>query len=469
MDLGSKNILIVGLGVSGIAAARFLRRHGASVTISDLAEEDALGPHLPAVRALGVATEIGHHRDETFEGADLIVVSPGVPHRIPPLERARERGIEVIGEIELAARFIRQPMVAVTGTNGKTTTATLTGEMLTQSGLDVFVGGNIGNPLIEYVDRGRKADILVVEVSSFQLDTVSSFRPRVGILLNITQDHQDRYPDFDAYAASKARIFENQLEDDVAILNGNDPVALSVCQNIRSRRAIFEHAPPYGTARDEDVMGATIEKDRIVLRPGDHGVPGDHIRLPGGAFFGRHNGENVAAASLATLAMGGTREGVQSALDGFRGLAHRLEYIGTIDGVRYFDDSKATNVDAVVKALDAFSSPVVLIMGGRNKGNDFRILAESVEGHVKKLIVIGEAREEIETVLGPYVPSEAAASMEKAVQRARQGAENGDVILLSPACASFDMYNSYAERGAAFRREVEAYRDRAPRGDSDVQ
>jgi len=452
MDIANRNILVVGLGISGLAAARFLRNQGGRVTISDSAGEDDLGEHLPAVEEMGVGTEIGCHRDETFESADLIVVSPGVPHRIPPLERARARGIEVIGEIELAARFVAQPMVAVTGTNGKTTTATLIGEMMNRSGHRAFVGGNIGNPLIGYVDSDEKAEVVVVEVSSFQLDTVTSFRPRVGVLLNITQDHQDRYPDFDAYAASKARIFMNQRESDTAVLNGNDPVVLSVSQSIKSRKAIFRHAPLDEKTTGNGSLAATIGDGSIALGMGAEANRVADIALSDGPFTGRHGLENVAAASLATLAAGGDLAGIRAAVKAFTGLSHRLEHIGSIDGVRYFDDSKATNVDAVVKALDAFHSPVVLIMGGRNKGNDFRPLVEPVRRHVKTLIIMGEAREEIASVLGRLVPSQTAASMEGAVGQARSAATSGDVVLLSPACASFDMFTSYAERGTAFRR-----------------
>lgn len=454
MEIRSKNILVVGLGVSGLAAARFLKKRGANVTIADSAAETVLGQSLPAARALSIPVETGVHREKRFLQADMIVVSPGVPHQIAPLRKAREQGIHVMGEIELASRFIREPIVAVTGTNGKTTTVTLIGDMIRQSGFRVFVGGNIGNPLIDYVDSNEKADALVVEVSSFQLDTIDQFKPRVAILLNVTQDHQDRYSDFSAYVASKARIFENQNGDDVAIVNSSDAPSLSVCKNIKSRLAIVAHDDAPDGKTVEYQMRAIIRKRCIELDMGVDDISGANVSLPEASFFGKHNVENAAAASLAAAAMGGSIEGIQAALTLFKGLSHRLEYVDTIDNVRYFDDSKATNVDAVIKALDAFNEPVILILGGRNKGNDFNALSEAIQAHARRLIAIGESKEEISAVLGHLVPTENAASMADAVAIAHCRASAGDTVLLSPACASFDMFDSYAERGKAFRKAV---------------
>lgn len=454
MDVTRKNVLVVGMGVSGVAVARFLLNRGAQVTLADSADETALGEHLASVREMGIKTEFGEHNDSTFEASDLIVVSPGVPHTIRSLERAKANGIEVIGEIELAARYIREPMVAVTGTNGKTTTSTLIGSMIRQSGLEVFVGGNIGNPLIDYVDAREKADALVVEVSSFQLDTIVLFRPKVGILLNITQDHQDRYPDFNGYVASKARIFENQTEEDIAILNGHDAVSLAACKDIRGRKVFFNHGPVSEDGVPFEPPRAIIRDNHIAVDMGTDGETRGDLVVSGSRLMGRHNLENVAAASLAALAVGGNLDGIRMALKDFSGLPHRLEYVGTIDGVGYYDDSKATNVDAVVKALDAFSSPVILIAGGRNKGNDFHLLERVVHQHAKRLILLGEAKREIASILGHLVPSETVDSLGEAVQLAHQSAEAGDVVLLSPACASFDMFSNYSVRGKTFQRAV---------------
>ena len=458
MDLANKNILVVGLGISGAAAAWFAKNKGASVTVTDMASEKDLASYAPIARKMGATMELGQHKIETFERADLIVVSPGVPHTILPIERAKAKGVPVLGELELAARYIREPVVAISGTNGKTTTTKLLGKMLENSGIKVFVCGNIGNPLLDYADKGEKAEVVVAEVSSFQLDTIDTFRPRVSVLLNISADHLDRYPDFEAYARSKGRIFENQQESDTAVLNGSDPLILSISENLKSRKLSFYHQGNNHTKIQE---GAVINWDDLRTRPTitirtkenpNRSLDLSRINLPG-----RHNIENAAAASLAALAVGGSLEGVQSTLNNFQGLSHRLEYITIKNGVSFFDDSKATNVDAVARALETFSRPVVLIMGGRDKGGDFQGLKDLVRQHTKKLIVMGEAKDNIKYVLDDACRggTRIASTMEDAVFLAYHEAEPGDVVLLSPGCSSFDMYNSYAERGEAFCHAVE--------------
>ncbi|MDM8524206.1 UDP-N-acetylmuramoyl-L-alanine--D-glutamate ligase [Desulfococcaceae bacterium HSG8] len=434
MNSHNKKILIVGLGKSGAAAARFLKNRGGLVTVTDMAGEEQLEAYIPLMRDMGIRTELGEHRIETFEESDYIVVSPGVPHTIAPIKAAQEKGIPVLGEIELASRFIAEPVVAVTGTNGKTTTTTLLGKMLEHSGLDVFVGGNIGNPLIGYAEGEEKADVVVAEISSFQLDTIESFRPKVGVLLNITEDHLDRYAGFEAYAESKARIFENQQENDVAVLDSSDTVVRSVTRHIRSRKMEIGNRESLANGR---------------LRISDF-----EFKIPD-TLPGPHNMQNISAACLAALASGGTPEGIQSALDNFRGLPHRLEYVATINGVRYFDDSKATNTDAVAKAIESFHEPIILIMGGQGKNCDFHSLKGLIRRHVKKLIVMGESGEEIKSVLGQECGTGTASAMDDAVFQAYQASEPGDAVLLSPACASFDMYRSYAERGEFFCSAVE--------------
>jgi len=433
MQLANKNIVVVGLGKSGFAAARFLKKMGASVIVTDKAEEDKLEAYAPVLREMGVKMELGQHRIDTFEKSDLIIVSPGVSHNILPIKRAALKGIPILGEIELAYRFILEPIVAVTGTNGKTTTTTLLGEMLKKSGQRVFVGGNIGNPLMDYVYKGEKAEIIVAEVSSFQLDTIDTFRPKVGVLLNITEDHLDRYSDFTAYAWAKARIFENQKESDVAVFNGLDPFTGSICKNIKSKKLSF-----YNQIVDDAEINTFFKSlDFSALK-----------------LSGKHNLENAYAASLAALTMGGSLEGIQSALSNFKGLSHRLEHVATINEVGFFNDSKATNVDAVARALETFSKPVILIMGGRDKGGNFRILRDLVRRRVKRLIVLGEAKEDILFALGDITSTKEASSMEDAVLSAYYAASPGDVVLLSPACASFDMYTSYANRGEDFCKAV---------------
>lgn len=453
MDLANKKVLIVGLGLSGVAAARFAKKRAASVTVTDIAGDNELIPYVDTVRKLNVNLELGQHNIETFEQADLIIVSPGVSHTILPIKRAKEKGVPVLGELELASRYITEPIVAISGTNGKTTTTTLLGNMLKNSGCNVFVGGNIGNPLLDYADKSVSSGVVVAEVSSFQLDTIDTFKPRVSVLLNISADHLDRYSNFEDYVKSKGRIFENQQGNDTAIFNAADPLIRSISKDLKARKLPFHHQ---GTIQRNTVEGAIINWDdpqnqpNIMIYTNDTGKKSinlSQVKLPG-----RHNMENVAAASLAALTVGGTLDGVQSAVNDFRGLSHRMEYVGTINNVQFFDDSKATNVDAVARALETFSKPVVLIMGGRDKGGDFQHLRDLVRRQTKKLILMGEAKGEIKYYLESACKggAQTASTIEDAVLLAYKAATPGDVVLLSPACSSFDMYSSYAERGEAF-------------------
>jgi len=446
MDFSGKKVLIVGLGRSGLSAARFLKRRRAVVTIADTATETQLGDAAAAANAMGMRLELGPHRNGTFMQTDLIIISPGVPHTLAPLEAARQNGVPIWGEFELASRFIREPMIGVTGTNGKTTTTTLLAAMLGRSGKTVFVGGNIGNPLIDYVDETEKAEWIVAEVSSFQLDTIETFRPRIGVLLNITEDHLDRYDDFNAYALSKGRMFINQRRDDIAVINGSDPMVQRVTADIHSRKWRFggdpEHAPE-ALIRNQEIIIHTDNVKASLTMDGSRRV------LPG-----RHNADNIAAAALATLAAGGSMEGIRAALDAYGGLAHRLEYIASRAGVRYINDSKATNVDAVEKALAAFEMPIVLIMGGRDKGGDFNQLTPRIRRQVKRLILLGEAAGKIASILGRSAPTQIVSDMDEAVSRAAAAAAAGDVVLLSPGCTSFDQFQSYGHRGDTFRRAV---------------
>jgi UDP-N-acetylmuramoylalanine--D-glutamate ligase len=445
MDLRRKRIVVVGLARSGIAAARFLHQRGAIVAATDRAEEDRLGPEIKTLTGMGIQLELGGHRPELFTAADLVVLSPGVPHTLPPLAAARARGVPVIGEMELACRFIAEPIVAVTGTNGKTTVTELVGAMLAASGRQVFVGGNIGTPLISHVAGGARVDVVVVEVSSFQLDTIETFRPAVGVLLNITHDHLDRYDDFETYAASKMRLFANQRPGDVAILNADDPMIQARTGDLRNRTLFFgrtEHA-----AAHVAVTGRTL----ALRMPGREAVA---LSLAGFRLRGPHNAENAAAASLAALAADGTVAGLQTVLNTFAPSPHRLETIARLDGVEYVNDSKATNVDAVRRGLDSFNARVVLIMGGVDKGGDFGLLRDAVRERGRALVLLGGARKRILAALGGLVPTAEASSMRPAVAAARTMAAAGDVVLLAPGCASFDLYANYQERGDDFRREV---------------
>lgn len=454
MDLKNKKVLVVGLGATGESVTAFLIKRGARVTVTDAAGVDELGERARQIRGMGALLETGGHHQKSFNGADLIVISPGVPHDIAPIRRAVEKGVRLTGEIELASRFISEPIIAVTGTNGKTTTTTLIGEMLKTSDIRTFVGGNIGLPLIGYPDAPEKADVIVAEISSFQLDTIETFRPAVAVLLNIAEDHLDRYPDLNGYAASKGRLFENQQAQDTAVINAGDELSRRVSDAILSRKLLFRFmAEAAGVDRD---LSATITETAVVFRKDTAiGNAGDFtLNRADYPLYGHHNWENAAASGLAVLAAGGNQVGIRNALTRFKGLAHRLERIATVNGVTYFNDSKATNVATVERALACFDRPVVLILGGRNKDCDFNLLKHSLRKHVKQVVAIGEASREITDTLNATVPIKTAVSMKDAVTCARDCATKNDIVLLSPACTSFDMYNNYAERGDDFRTAV---------------
>lgn len=462
MNLNRKNVLVVGLGMTGLAAARFLHHRGAAVTVTDMATEKGLTESVQELHQIGIRTELGGHCRESFESSDLIVLSPGVPHTHDFLISAGQKGIPVIGEIELAFRFVRDPIIAITGTNGKTTTTTLLGDMLAQCGKHVFVGGNIGQPLIGYVDREEKADWIVLEISSFQLDTIEIFRPDIGILLNITADHLDRYPDMAGYADSKGRIFQNQTREDIAIFNAADPWVLSVTNRIHSRKWVFNAMgiPDEGAriTAGELTLAFTSSPCRKPRSCAQVSAGSHRLDLGKSLLYGKHNQENIAAAVLAAVAAGGDLQDIQIALNRFKGLSHRIEFVRTLNGVTYVDDSKATNVDAVYRALESFQEPIVLIMGGRDKGGDYGILKKRIQGQVKHLILLGEASQIIAAVLGNLVITERVLSMQEAVIKAHQAAASGDIVLLSPACSSFDMFRSYAHRGDVFQSEVNKLR-----------
>jgi UDP-N-acetylmuramoylalanine--D-glutamate ligase len=444
MKLKNKKIVVMGLGKTGVSLCRFLTEKGASVTVTDAKNASALGDLPETLKKMGATVVLGEHRDGLFDDQALIILSPGVPHTLLPLRQAVARGIPVIGEVELASWFIQEPIIAVTGTNGKTTVTTLVTEMLQASGKSLFTGGNIGTPLIDYVTGGEKKELVVAEISSFQLDTIESFKPAVAVLLNITDDHLDRYRNFDDYAASKMRIFENQDENGRAVIYGDDPLLRGLSENVRSRQLYFG-------AKMESPLDAVISADQILLKTSGGSFS---LEIKGLPLSGGHNYENIAAAALAALSAGASEAGIRTALSRFKGLPHRIEYVNEIHGVTFYDDSKATNVDAVVRALEAFSAPVLLIMGGRDKQGNFSLLKNHVKKHVKKIFLIGEAAPLIRKALDGCVDMDQAATMEEAVLKAHESALAGEVVLLSPACASFDMYRSYAHRGDDFRKAV---------------
>jgi UDP-N-acetylmuramoylalanine--D-glutamate ligase len=450
MELNNKRVLVVGLGKSGVASALFLKAHGAKVTVSDTKSGDELRNEIPALLDHGITVETGGHGERTFRGQDLIVVSPGVPIDAPPLVQARSLGEAVIGEIELAAQFLPGPMVAITGSNGKTTTTTLTGEILTAGGLPTLVGGNIGTPAISLVEGAKSETVIVLEVSSFQLETIQTFRPKVAVVLNVTPDHLDRHRTFEAYVNAKARMFENQTGEDFAVLNEDDPTCLEMAA--RTRAQVF-----WFSRHKEVKQGAWVREGNIVFRDGSQQQRSQQLEIMQVSEIplkGAHNLENVLAAVCAGVLMGCSPGKIRQAVRDFKAVEHRLEFVATIRGVDYYNDSKATNVDATMKALESFPANIHLILGGKDKGSDYSVLNDLLRKRVKLVYTIGAAAEKIESQIKDVevVHSE---TLENALRKANAVAEAGDVVLLAPACASFDQFKNYEQRGKVFKEIVQ--------------
>ncbi len=460
MDLKGKQVTVLGVGRSGVSAARLLQTLGAQVTVADRQEEAALVPALDQLDRRAVRVVTGSAYERALDGADVVVISPGVPSGLEMLEEARRRGVPVIGELELASRHIRGPVIAVTGTNGKSTTVTLLGKMLEVGGIRAFVGGNLGTPLSEaaLADRRARAEgapespyqLIVTEVSSFQLETIERFHPWVAAVLNISRDHMDRYPSFEAYTTAKARIFMNQHDGDCALLNQDD-AAWALRRTTRAKLLGFSLTQ----ALAPEVSGGAYLKDgviRIRLKDAEEEV----CRVSDVAAVGTHNRANVMAASMLARLSGCAPSAVREVARTFTGLDHAMQTVRQRRGVRFIDDSKATNVDAALKALESVEAPVVLIAGGRDKGADFVPLRDAVTRKVKLLILIGEAAPRLEQELKPFDRVQHARSLAQAVELAGERATAGDAVLLSPACASFDMFTDYQDRGRQFAALVEA-------------
>ena len=445
MDLRSKKVLVVGLARTGAAAVRFLAKKGAKVRVSEVKKAEELKAPLGALRGLPVEGELGGHTIPFFLGAELIVVSPGVPLNLPQLEKARGKGIPVISEVELAFRFLRRPAVAITGTNGKTTTTTMIGAMLKTWGKKAFVGGNIGNPLIDFVAGPQEEEWAVIELSSYQLEGIQKFRPAVSVLLNITEDHLDRYPSFQAYGKAKGRIFENQGKEDFAVLNADDPLTFQFAHRIQPQIFLF--------SRERSVPAGCFLDRGAILFQGTDGTR-DRFSLERLKIRGTHNLENLMASIAAAKTCGCPREPLQRVIEEFEGLEHRLEWVRTLEGVKFFNDSKGTNVGSVVKSLMSFEEPVLLIAGGRDKEGDYGPLKDLIAGKVKGMALIGEARDRMFADLGNLTETVRLHSLEAAVEWAWSRARPGDVVLLSPACSSFDMFTNYQERGKRFKEIV---------------
>jgi len=444
IELAGKQVLVVGLARTGVATALFCAARGARVTATEERPESQIAETAAKLRAAGVTLELGGHGARTFVDQDLIVPSPGVPSTMPALAAARAVGIPVWSEIELAWRFLRGRLICVTGSNGKTTTTSLIGHMLETAGFPVQVAGNIGTPLISRVDVSSDTGFTVVEASSFQLEFISAFRPDISVLLNLTPDHLDRHGSFEGYARAKGRLFENQTEQDAAIVNADDAVA---AQYAPANARVFWFSRQKRVAsgcflRDDELVFRLEGAETVLLKRKDIGLRGDH------------NIENVLAAAAAAKLAGVEPAAIAEGVGSFAGVEHRIEFVETIFGVEYFNDSKATNVDATLKALDAFPGNVLVILGGKDKGCDYTILRDSLARHARMALLIGGAADKIEMQLAGVVPVERAGTMARAVEIAAERAQPGDTVLLAPACASFDQFESYEHRGRVFKQLV---------------
>lgn len=458
MEVSGKKVLVIGAARSGVASARFLKERGAVVALNDRKPVEDWSSDARSLKDEGVGLIGGDVPSWLLDQIELVVVSPGVPTKSIPIRYAERAGAEVVGEVELASRYLRGRMVAITGTNGKTTTTTLIGEILKRAGFKTQVGGNIGTPLISLVENSDDDNWTVVEVSSFQLETTREFHPQVALCLNVTPNHMDRYETVTDYAAAKHRIFRNQTPGDVAILNADDEVVSGWAAGLRAHTVLFSTRLELEEGlflRGRELVSRTREGERVLMSR-------DEMQLRG-----LHNVENVLAALSAGLACGASVESMRETVKGFSPVEHRMERVAEINGVTFYNDSKATSVDATLKALEALSEDegkVILILGGRGKQAPYAPLAPLVRAHARRLILIGEDAPVIERELGTEAPTELASDMNDAVRRAFQAAETGDAVLLAPACASFDMFRSFEHRGEVFKEEVEKLKGLGVRG-----
>lgn len=445
MELKNKRVLVVGLGRSGAASAFFLQEHGAKVTVSDTKTEAQLQHEIALLLDRGISIEAGRHGERTFRDQDLIVVSPGVPSDQPQLQHARTLGIPVIGEVELAFRFLQGKVLAITGSNGKTTTTTLVGEILSKAGKKTLVGGNIGTPVISLAGKSSPEGYVVLEISSFQLETIEQFCPWIAAILNITPDHLDRHHTFEAYAAAKVRIFENQKAGDFAILNADDPACVALREKVKASLYWFSRKKPVE-------QGAFLKGDQIIFcRDGqEQGVLSrKDIQLKG-----QHNLENVLAAVTMAMLAGCAPQEIRQAVSEFKAVEHRLELVTNINGVAFYNDSKATNVDATIKALESFPGNIHIILGGKDKGSDYTVLNPLLRERARRVYLIGAAAEKIRSQIHGSAPLVQSGTLDRAVHQAYEAATPGDVVLLAPACASFDQFQNYEQRGRIFKELV---------------
>ena len=445
VQLEGKRVLAVGLARTGVATALFCAARGARVTATDELPEEKIAEAAATLRKAGVTLDLGGHCRETFLVQDLIIPSPGVPFDQPDLAAARAKKITVWSEIELAWRLLRGQLVAITGSNGKTTTTALLGHILKTAGISALVGGNIGTPLISLVDESTDASVTVAEVSSFQLEAIEAFRPDIAVLLNLTPDHLDRHGSLEAYGGAKARVFENQREEDAAIINADDSAAAAMAPS-RPHLHWFSRKGPV-------VQGACVRGDEIILRRGkEEEWLMSRADIP---LRGEHNLENVLAAAVAAQLAGAKPQAIAAGVRSFAGVAHRLQFVAKIDGVDFYNDSKATNVDATLKAIEAFPGNLLVILGGKDKGSDYSALCGPLRQRARAVYLIGAAAAKIVKQIAGAVPVEHAVTLENAVLAAFERAHPGDTVLLAPACASFDQFDNYEHRGRVFVSLVE--------------
>ena len=455
-ELRNKRVLVVGLARTGVATALFCAARGATVMATDTRIESEIGEQCNQLREAGVSLELGGHRENTFIEQDLIIPSPGVPANAPLLQAAGSKGVTIWSEIELADRFLSGRLIGITGSNGKTTTTTLIEHILKNAGFPTILAGNIGTPLISCVEKTNHKTITVVELSSFQLELIDTFRPDISVFLNLTPDHLDRHRTLEAYGAAKARIFENQTEADSAVLNADDPPATR-----------YAPAKPhvYCFSRKQRVaQGAFVREKEIMFRR--DGAEEFVLKQQDIPLAGAHNVENVLAAVAAARLAGANPAAIAKGVRSFAGVEHRLEFVAKIGGVRYYNDSKATNVDATLKALDSFTGRILIVLGGKDKGNDYTVLQKALREKAILALLIGAAAEKIENQIAGSVAIERAGTIERAVEVASHAARPGDVVLLAPACASFDQFQNYEHRGRVFKDLVHQLERQAARTSS---
>jgi UDP-N-acetylmuramoylalanine--D-glutamate ligase len=444
IELRNKRVLVVGLARTGMATALFCAARGACVTATDTRTESELDAAVAELRKAGVGLELAGHRQELIQGADLIIPSPGVPADAPLLQSARSKGVTIWSEIELASRFLKGRLIGITGSNGKTTTTSLIEHILKKAGFSTILAGNIGTPLISYVEKTSDKTITIAELSSFQLELVEKFRPNISLFLNLTPDHLDRHHTLESYGAAKARIFENQTEADSAVLNADDPGTTPYAP---AKPQLF-----WFSRKQRVAQGAFVRENDILFR--FEGMEEKVLKLADIPLAGSHNVENVLAAVAAARLAGAEPAAVAKGVRSFAGVEHRLEFVAEIGGVRFYNDSKATNVDATLKALDAFSGRILIILGGKDKGSDYTLLQARLREKAILALLIGAAASKIEKQIAGSVAIEQAGTIERAVETAANAARPGDVVLLAPACASFDQFQNYEHRGRVFKELV---------------